>query len=385
LPDETAILDAARALQPEVSKRADEIEQARRLPSDLSRRFARAGLYRLCVPAVYGGLEQPPAVTARVIELLARADASAAWCVFIGATTGSVLALVPGDAAREIFADSDTLLCGVFAPRGVAECVDGGFRVEGRWAWGSGTENADWILGGCRLMQGGEMLRHENGAPRTHMMIAPASEVEILDTWQVSGLCGTGSTDFAMHGVFVPEAHAVGFLTPRPLEGALYAFPHFGLLAMGIGAVSLGIARSAIDALRELAGGKRPEGSARTLAERPAAQSDVARAEALWRSARGFFYEVLEAAWARACAAGRIEVEHRRDVRLATTHAVGACVEAVDLMYHLAGGSSVYRSSPLQRHFRDIHVASQHMMVGRGTLELTGRLLLGLETDVSLL
>ena len=213
-------------------------------------------------------------------------------------------------------------------------------------------------------------------------MIAPASEIEFFDTWYVSGLCGTGSTDFGMNELFVPDARAVGLGVDGPLERPLYAFPQFGLLAMGIAAVALGLARAAIDALVEIAGGKTPQGSSRPLAARPATQSDVSRAEALLRSSRAFYYEAIEQAWEGACARGRIEADHRRDVRLATTHATRACAEAVDLMYDLGGGTSVYHKSPLQRVFRDVHVATQHMMVSSATLELTGRLLLGVETDI---
>jgi alkylation response protein AidB-like acyl-CoA dehydrogenase len=154
---------------------------------------------------------------------------------------------------------------------------------------------------------------------------------------------------------------------------------------MGIAAVALGLARAAIDALVAIAGGKTPQGSSRTLAMRPSTQSDVATAEALLRSARAFYYEAVESAWQAACATGAIDAALRRDVRLATTHATRTCARAVDLMYDLAGGSSVYRSSPLQRIFRDVHVATQHMMVSPATLELSGRLFLGLETDTSLL
>ena len=152
---------------------------------------------------------------------------------------------------------------------------------------------------------------------------------------------------------------------------------------MGIAAVTLGLARAAIDALVEIAGGKTPQGSARPLAARPSAQADVSRAEATLRSARAFYYESIDRAWESACARGRIEVDHRRDVRLATTHATRASAEAVDRMYDLGGGTSVYHRSPLQRVFRDVHVATQHMMVSPATLELTGRLLLGLDTDTS--
>jgi alkylation response protein AidB-like acyl-CoA dehydrogenase len=374
---------AARAMRGELRGRADEIERARRIPADLSTTFARAGFFRMCVPEVYGGLELPPADTMYTIETLAQADGSSAWCVFIGATSGTVLALLPPDSARAIFHGPEVLLGGVFAPRGKAVAEPGGFRVNGRWQWGSGTQNAHWVMGGCEVIRGGEPELLHNGTPRSRMMIAPASEIEFFDTWHVSGLCGTGSTDFAMNDLFVPDARAVGIGVDGPLERPLYAFPQFGLLAMGIAAVALGLARAAVDALVEIAGGKTPQGSARPLAARPAAQSDVSRAEALLRSARAFYYESIERAWDSACAQGRIEVEHRRDVRLATTHATRTGAEVVDLMYDLGGGTSVYHRSPLQRVFRDVHVATQHMMVSPATLELTGRLLFGLETDTS--
>jgi alkylation response protein AidB-like acyl-CoA dehydrogenase len=378
-------LAAARALAGTLRARADEIEAARRLPADLAERFAREGFYRMCVPAAYGGLELPPADAFRTIEALAQADGSAAWCAFIGATSGVVLAYLPADAAREIFARPDTILAGVFAPRGEALAGDGGFRVNGRWAWGSGIENADWVMGGCRVVRNGEVEREASGSPRSRLMLATAAEVETLDTWHVSGLCGTGSTDFVMRDLWIPERRAVSLTADRPIERPLYAFPAFGLLALGIAAVSLGLARSAIDELVRLAREKTPEGATRPLAARPAAQAEVARAEADLRAARAFLYEAIDAAWQAACADGVISVAHRRDLRLATTHAVGASTRVADRMYHLGGGSSVYRRSPLQRIFRDVHVATQHMMVAPPTLELTGRLLLGLPTDTTLL
>jgi alkylation response protein AidB-like acyl-CoA dehydrogenase len=378
-------LATARSMAKEIRERAEEIEAARRLPRDLSRRFAEAGFYRMCVPEAYGGLEQAPGQTMRTVEALAQADGSSAWCVFIGATSGSVLALLTPDAAREVFHAPEVLLTGVFAPKGRAVAVDGGFRVNGRWQWGSGTQNADWVMGGCQVIRDGETELMRNGVPRSRMMLAPADEIEFLDTWHVSGLCGTGSTDFAMNDLFVPERRAVGLGVDGPLERPLYAFPQFGLLAMGIAAVALGLARAAIDELVGFAGMKTPQGTARPLAARASTQSDVARAEALLRSARSWYYETVEAAWEVAQSRGAIDAEHRRDVRLATTHATHASAAAVDLVYELGGGTSVYRRSPLQRIFRDVHVATQHMMVSKGTLELTGRLFLGLETDTSLL
>jgi alkylation response protein AidB-like acyl-CoA dehydrogenase len=366
-------------------ERAEEIETARRLPPDLSGQFAAAGFYRMCVPEVYGGLELPPAVTMQTVERLARADASSAWCVFIGATSGSVLAYLPPDSAREIFAKPDTMLGGVFAPHGRAEPSAGGFRVNGQWPWGSGTQNADWVMGGCQVVRDGEPERMKTGVPRSRMMLVPAEQIEFLDTWHVTGLCGTGSTDFAMRDVFVPEGHVVGLGIDKPIDRPLYTFPNFGLLAMGIASVTLGIARAAIDELVSFASEKTPQGSTRVLATRNQTQAEVSEAEGLYRSSRAFFYEAVEAAWADACSTGRLAVDRKRDVRLATTHAVRSCTRAVDLMYGLAGGTSVYLRSPLQRMFRDVHVATQHMMVSTGTLELVGRLFLGLETDTAVL
>jgi alkylation response protein AidB-like acyl-CoA dehydrogenase len=263
--------------------------------------------------------------------------------------------------------------------------TEAGFQVSGRWAWGSGSENADWVMGGCQVIRDGEVERAKSGAPRSRMMIAPADQIEFLDTWHVTGLCGTGSTDFAMNDVFVPQRRAAGLGIDGPLARPLYAFPQFGLLALGIAAVAMGLARAAIDELVSVAGAKTPQGSSRPLALRSAAQSDVSKAEALLRSARALYYETIGSAWETARADGVIGTEQRRDLRLATTHATRASAAAVDLMYELGGGTSVYRRSPLQRIFRDVHVATQHMMVGPSTLELTGRLFLGVGTDTSLL
>jgi alkylation response protein AidB-like acyl-CoA dehydrogenase len=378
----TAVQSAALKISPTLRARAEEIEKMRQLPQDLSRQFAAAGFYRMCVPEVYGGLELPPAETMQTIEILARADGASAWCVFIGATTGTVLAALPSHAAVEIFSHPETILAGVVATRGKALAVDGGFRVDGQWQWGSGSQNADWILAGCQVMRGGEPELLRNGAIRTRMVLVPASQVQFLDTWYVSGLSGSGSTDFAIRDVFVPEDHALSLGVDGPLPRPLYQFPQFGLLGMGIAAVALGLARAAIDELVELAGAKTSTGASRTLANRPGTQSEVALAEATLRSARAFYYEAIENAWQEALV-GKLTTPSRRDIRLATTHATRAAAETVDRMYHLGGGTSVYHNSPLQRIFRDVHVATQHIMVGPATLELTGRLLLGLETDLA--
>jgi alkylation response protein AidB-like acyl-CoA dehydrogenase len=383
---QTDVFAAAERLSREYYERADKIEIERRIPPDVSRQMAEAGFYRLNVPAAIGGLEAPPAVSSEVFETLARGDASCAWVAFIGATSGTALASIPPASAAEIFNRPDMMMTGVFAPTGRAEKVEGGFRVSGRWQWGSGSQNADWVLAGCMLMENGEPMLDGQGKPRSHMMILPAGDIEYLDTWHVSGLCGTGSLDYQVEDLFVPEDRAVGYLPGDDTDlTALYAFPNITFLALGIGAVCMGIARAAIDELVQLALQKKRRGANRTIAHKSSAQSALARAEAGLRSARLMYYDALAKAWESAQARGEVSIEQRRDLRMATTHAVMVSASVVDEMYNLGGGASVYKSSRLQRYFRDIHVATQHIMVGPATLETVGSLLFGLETDTSML
>lgn len=384
------LLAAAEGFAPEIAARAAEIEANRFLPQDIATRFAEAGLYRLCIPADYGGLESHPGELVKVVERIAQADGSAAWCVFIGATSGLVAAFLEPSEAKRIFGDPLTITAGVFAPRGKAvrasEKGVEGYRVTGRWQWGSGSRNAQWISGGCMILgDDGKPEMAAEGIPQNRMMIFEADQVHLHDTWDVSGLCGTGSTDFEVTDLFVPASRAVSLFSDKPLPRPLYCFPTFGLLGIGIAAVSLGLARGAIDGLVDLAGGKTPQGSSKPLALRAKAHLDVSEAEALTRSGRAYLMEAIDAAWDAATRNGEITVAHRRDLRLATTHAVRSATKAVDLMYTLAGGSSVYRSSALQRQFRDVHVATQHMMVSDATYELTGRLLLGVPTNTAML
>lgn len=381
-----AMLASAERLSGEFYARADEIEQQRRIPADISRQMAAAGFYRLAVPAAIGGLEAPPAVSSRVFEILARGDASCAWVAFIGATSGSALSGIPVEAAREIFTHPEVMMTGVFAPTGKAHKVAGGFQVSGRWQWGSGSQNADWVLGGCMLMQDGEPLLDDHGRPRSHMVVLPAEALEYLDTWHVSGLCGTGSLDYQVADVFVPEERVVGYVREgRAADSALYSFPNFTFLALGVGAVCMGLARAAIDELLALGAQKKRVGSSKTIAYKSTAQVKVAQAEAALRSARLFYYDALEQAWQQALHEGSVSIERRRDVRLATTHAVMTCAGVVDEMYTLGGGTSVYKMSRLQRYFRDVHVATQHIMVAPSTLETIGGHLFGLEANVDTL
>jgi alkylation response protein AidB-like acyl-CoA dehydrogenase len=213
----------------------------------------------------------------------------------------------------------------------------------------------------------------------------PANAIEFADTWHVSGLQGTGSTDYGVNDLQINAEHVVGFAKHTPPAGPLFQFPHFTLLALGIAAVAMGIARAAVDELITLAESKKRVGTNSALATRPHTHIEVARAEATLRSARAFFYDAINIAWSEAIAGDKVTLAMRRDIRLATTHAVESSVKVVDAMYTLGAGSAVYHNSKLQQHFRDVHMTTQHIMVAPSTLELTGRLYLGVESNTATL
>ena len=377
-----ALLNNAQRLSKSFAQRSAEFEQARRLPADVSDAMAKAGIYRMFVPQSLGGSETSPLVSSQVFETLAQGDAACGWVAFIAATSGSSLARIETSTAKQMFASPQTMLAGVFAPNGKAVKSGEDYILNGQWQWGSGTQNADWVLAGSMVI---DPEQPADAKPRAHMCLVPKDAIEFLDTWHSTGLRGTGSTDFKLTDHRVPSAHIVGLEVRKMPDTPLFQFPNFTLLALGIGAVSMGIARAALNEFVDLAQQKKRISSSSTIAERSHTQMQIATAEAKLRSARAFYYDSVEQAWARALAGDNVDVDQRRNLRLATTHAVMASAEVVDCAYNLAGGVSVYQSSNLQRHFRDIHVATQHIMVAPSTLETTGRLFLGLPTNTATL
>lgn len=377
------LLQAARALAPLVRACAASSEADRRLPPELVGAIERASLFRMLVPREIGGLETDVATMVRVIEEVASADGSAGWCVMIAAETGLMAASLPRRAAEEIYGTEPSVASGgVFAPRGQAVRVDGGFRVSGTWPFASGSNHCTWLNVGCMVdgPDGPEMLAPR--IPSTRMAYFRAADASIVDSWHVSGLRGTGSNDIVLHDLFVPTDHTIAFGIDKPwASGPLYRFPPFGLLAAGIAGAALGIARGAIDELTKLAAAKTPTGARRPLADRAVTQSQLAEAEALVRSARAFLLETVQDVTALVERGERVDTRRKALLRLASTTATTSATKAVDLVYTLGGATSIYDSSPLQRYFRDIHVATQHLMVAQPTLELVGRVFLGLPTD----
>ena len=360
---------------------APEAEKLRRLPDELVARLRASGLFRAGAPAETGAAEAPPAQTLRLAETVARGDASAGWCVSIAATSSLLGGWLPPAGLAEVFGDASNVAAGVWAPRGAARRVDGGYRVSGRWSFCSGITHSDYLFGGCVVEGDGD----GHGTPRVLAM--PVGELAIVDTWQTSGLNATGSHDAVADDVFVPEHRSLWLFDPPTSQAELYRFPILGFFALSIAAAALGNARGAIDDLRELAAHKVGLGSSRTLAQRSATWSVVAQHEAALRAARAFYYEAVDDSWraAQASAEKSVSLELRTAIRLAATHATRTAADVTRAMYDLGGGPAIYADSPLQRRFRDAHAATAHFQVNAATWELCGRLLLDQPTDATML
>ncbi len=380
--DPTDPFAAAKALLPELAARAREMDEARRLPSDLARTMAEAGVFRLVTPRRFGGLESSPRTFVETVEMLSTANASAGWCCMIANTSALNAAYMAPEEAEAIFDDPHVITGGVFAPMGRAIAEEGGYRVTGRWQWGSGSANSAWLGGGCTVWEEGEMRRLPSGAPETLMAVFPAAEAALLDTWHVMGLKGTGSGDFEVTDIFVPEGRCVRLAEGNPREtGPLYKFPAFGFLSLGVCAAALGNARGSLDNFHALAVAKKNQGSAKTLAERQTIQSAYAQAEASWRAARALLFAEIDRVWEIAQTSDEIPMEARADLRLACTHVTRTGADICRSLYELGGGAALFETSPLQRQFRDAQAMTQHIITAPATWELTGRILFGLPTD----
>ncbi len=373
-----AILAAARALEPQVRACADEIEREGRLPDALVRAISEAGIFRMLVPRALGGSEVDPVTQMEVLEVIARGDGSAGWVTAIASGTAWTLAFLPPASAAEILSDPHAIVVGTLGvpSGGRAMVVDGGYRLSGRWPFGSGCQHASWLVSRTVVYEGDAPKLDANGVPETRVLVFPRADATILDTWDVAGLNGTGSHDYTVDDLFVPDDKTFG-LTGEPADhpGPLY-LGRFFLLAHG--AHALGIARAAVDAVRALVGSKRQTGAGgeALVRDRPYVQTAVAQAEALVRGARAYLWETARQVWDEACSTGAISAESRALARLANSAAFESAVKAVDLAYTIGGGSAPYRKSPLQRYFRDIHTASQHSIVSPGSFELIGQALL---------
>lgn len=369
------LVKAARALGPLLREHADEAEHERRLPLPVVQAMRAAGIFRMTMPRSWGGLEADPLTQLRVIEALAEANGAAGWAAMIGCDGGFASARLDQHTARELYGDIDAPTAFVVAPDGRALPVAGGYRVSGRWAFGSGCQHSSMLASQVLVMDGEAPRFDPAGRPELRICILPGEAVQIIDTWTTTGLRGSGSHDYAVTDLFVPAEHTFLFSAPAQRPEPLYVHPWM-LVVKGSG-VPLGIGRGAIDDLRALAATKKTV--VRTnLRDEAYAQTAVAKAEALVRAARAYVFAAAGDLWAALQAGDPLARDEWTQVRLAMVFCADSCVQAVDLCYHAAGSAALYATSPLDRRLRDIHTLHQHVMTSLKVYETAGRALFGL-------
>jgi indole-3-acetate monooxygenase len=378
--DAEGFVAAARALAPTIRAQRAEIERERSLPAQLVKQMADAGLFSLWLARSLGGPELTTVDFFRVIEELSRADGAVGWCALVAAGYSRLSGYLDDAVAREIFGDGSVVVAGTINPTGRAVAVPGGFKVSGQWSYGSFIQHSAWTVGSSIIVEDGAPRRGPDGAPDMRLMLFPTSAVEIIDTWRVGGLRGTGSHDFRVADLFVPDERAIAAFTAKPVRpGTLFAAPFITVFAMALATAPLGIARAAIEAFVELAEGKTPIGGSSKLREKASAQADVGKAEALVRSARAFLLSELQSIWDTVAAGEMPSVPQRAVARLAAAQAASASAQAVDLIYNAAGGTALYETSLIERCFRDVHATTQHVGISSANFEISGRVLLGLD------
>ncbi|HEV2126458.1 MAG TPA: acyl-CoA dehydrogenase family protein, partial [Chloroflexota bacterium] len=348
-------LKAARALAPQIQAYADQIEEQRELPRELVEALLDAKLFQILLPEKLGGREVDLPVAMRVIEEVAKADGSTGWCVMQANTIAWHV--------REAYAQPRAIWANGSRGKGTAVVVEGGYRVTGRWDHSSGCRHATWFLGpGCEVVENGLPRTTPDGTKDIRNFWFPAAEVEIIDTWHVTGLRGTGTHDWAVTDVFVPDIPNQSPDEARS-ENPLYRLPFKAVQSTAVSSVGLGIARGAIDAFIDLAASKKPYGYGANvpLRESEYIQIQAAQAEAQLRAGRAFLFEATEALWEAVRCTGEAPMEQRVLVRLATTHAIAAAAEAVDIVFRAGGATAIRAACPLERRFRDMHAVRQHL------------------------
>jgi indole-3-acetate monooxygenase len=320
------------------------------------------------VPRALGGPELSLAEYFAVIEAVSTLDGSVGWVVSNGAGMSRVAGYVDAAVARRWFGNPRAFMVSATGATGTAVPVAGGYRVTGRWPFGSGIHDATLAMGLCAL---------PDGTPRCCVFARDA--LQVIDTWHVSGLRGTGSCDFAVEDLFVPAEHTYAHLAPAATQpGTLYRMPAITVYPITVSVVPLGIARAAIDALATLAH-KIRLGTTQPLRDREMIQAEVGRAEALLGAARAFLLCALDELTAATAMGGPRLLEARVRLRLACTHAGETAARVVSMMATASGTASIFETSILERCVRDVHAATKHIAMSPNSYVIGGRVALGLD------
>jgi len=365
----------ARALSSFLREKSPEIDEARRLPPDVVARIRSAGMFRLMMPKSWGGPELSTIEQVEVIEELSKGNASVAWCVMIGCDSGLFSGYLDDAAARELYPSLDMATAGHLFPVGRADRVEGGYRINGQWPFGSGITHADVVSAGCMVFSNGAPEMIDARTPRWRVMLAPQSSFEILDTWHTTGLRGTASNDYRAQDLFIPERHSLTFAEPAKREGPLWR--HSSTILPKVAGVPLGAARAIVDSFREAMQGKVEMPSMKLYKNLPRIQTAIADAEMILGAARSYVFSALYSNWERLEKKERPTEQERADLWLSRVNVCHSARQVIRMLYDAVGGSAIYaQKGPFDRALRDADTWCQHLVVQRRTLEGVGAMLL---------
>jgi alkylation response protein AidB-like acyl-CoA dehydrogenase len=393
LAGDPEVIARAETVRPAVAAASNEIEEKRRLPPHLLDKLHEQRLFRLLMPKTSNGIETDPITFFHVIETISRADASTAWCLSQAGGCAMTAAYLDLPVAQEIFGGPRSVLAWGPGPRVKAvECtVNGvhGYRVTGTWAFASGGRHATWLGAHCPVFtEDGSPKTDANGKQVERTLLVPASAVQWTDIWDVVGLRGTASDQFALTDHFVAHDHGFtrDFQNPgreRREPGPLYRMSAMTCYETGFAGVALGIARGALDEFVETAKTKIPRGATSPIRDSAVVQMGLAQADIRVRSARAWLLQSLAEIWKRIQAGSDLTIEDRIVIRGASTNAIHSAREAVDYTYNAAGATAIFHSHPLERRFRDIHTVTQQLQGRSSHFETVGAWMMGADTDLT--
>ena len=371
------LVERARALRPLIAREADEIERTRRLTEPVLSAMIENGLYRALLPQSLGGAEAPLEVFMQMLEEVAKADASTAWCLGQCSVCAMIAAYLDADAADEIFNRPPGILAWGAIANDV-QPVRGGYRATGRWEFASGCRQASWLGAHVRIVEADGTTRLKaNGAPEVRTILFPVTSATMHDVWDVIGLKGTGTDSYSVENLFIPEKFAALRDEPAALreQGSLYKLTTNTVFGMGFAAVSLGVARTTLDAAVDLARGKESVG-VKVMRENNVVHDQLGRIEGNLRAARAYLYAAATEAWGGLTSSGSMSEDGRIALRLASTWTIHQAAAVVDAAYHMAGATAVFRGNQFERRFRDMHAIAQQIQARDAHYEEVGKAML---------
>ena len=371
------LVERARALQPLISREADEIERTRRLTPAVTSALIENGLYRVLLPQSLGGAEAPLEIFMQMQEEIAKADASTAWCLGQCSVCAMTAAYLDPDAAGEIFNTPPGILAwGAIAHE--VHAVPGGYRASARWDFASGSRQASWLGAHVRVVEAdGSQRKKPSGAPEIRTILFPVTSATMYDVWDVIGLKGTGTDSYSVDNLFIPDKFAALRDDPSACreKGPLYKLTTNAVFGMGFAATAVGVARSTLDAAIELARSKQPQGLA-AMRDNSAVQGLIGRTEATLRAARAYLYATAGEVWRDLARGDPVTAAHRIALRIATTWTIHQSASVVDAAYHMTGATAVFAANPFERRFRDMHTIAQQIQARDTHYEDAGKVIL---------